>query len=338
MTFRRARASVLLLWLVACGGGGAKDDRCAIPADGAGFLLYTADVDPDPAGVNFDLRAIRVDGTCDQPVGAGPDYDIAPSWSRATGRLAWAAFRAGQARVVVQPAAGGPQRILDTGAELATGPALSPDGAVVAFERLVPGQATGDVYAIPFAGGTPVELAAGTIVPDPASPGSVLGPCAANDAGPVLSDTAQGRFLYFVSSRASASCRVEDIAHEVWRQPLDAAWAPSGAPERLTTGSAVIGRPAVSPDGRTIAWARPSNQVTSFARVVVRDLATGQERTVTDDSDSEPDFAPAGDALVVKSTRYSPDGDLVIVELSTGAVRKRLTRGESAVGSPAFPR
>jgi len=339
MMSRRARASVLLLWLVACGGGGSKADPCAIPADGAGFLLYAADGDPDPAIVNFELRAIKTDGSCDQPVASGPDYDLFPSWSRSTGLVAWGAGRGGQNRIVVQSVQGGPQRVLDTGPEPATAPSLSPDGTLVAFERLAAGAATGDVYVMPTAGGTPAELAAGTIeVFDTADPPNLVGTCPANDAGPVLSDTAEGRFVYFVSTRSSTSCAAGAQVNEVWRQAIGPTGGPSGVPEKLTTGSGILGRPAVAPDGKSFAYARTSNLVTSFAKVVLHQVATGQERTVTDESDSEPDFAPAGDALAVKTTRISSDGDLVIVDLATGAVRKRLTTGGIAVGSPAFPR
>lgn len=339
MKSRRARASALLLWLVACGGGGSKDDPCAIPTDGAGFLLYAADGDPDPATVNFEIRAIKTDGTCDQLVGAGPDYDLTPSWSRSTGLVAWAAGREGQARIAVQNVHGGAQRLLDTGTGLATGPSISQDGTLVAFERIVLGQGTGDVYVVPVAGGTPAVLAAGTIeVFDTADPPNLVGTCPANDAGPVFSDTPAGRFVYFVSDRGTGSCAAGAQVADVWRQAVDQAGAPVGAAERMTTGAAVLGRPTVAPDGLSFAYARGSTPPASFSKIVLHVVATHQERTVTDLSDSEPAFAPAGDALAIKTTRASNVGDVVVVDLATGAVRKRLTSGGIEVGTPAFSR
>jgi Tol biopolymer transport system component len=310
---------------------------CAIPTDGAGFLVYAADGDPSAATVDFDLRAMKVDGTCDQPIASGPEYDLFPSWSRSTGLLAWGGFRGGQARVVVQSVFGGPQRVLDTGPESATAPSLSEDGTLVAFERLDLAVGRSDVYVVPVAGGTPVELAAGTIVVRDGG-GNEIGTCPANDAGPVFSTSPAGRFVYFISDRSSTSCAAGAQVTEVWRQAIDVAGAAVGAPERLTTGSAILGRPTVSPDGTAFAYTKPSTPATSFAKVVLHTVATGQERTVIDDSDSEPAFAPAGDALAVKSTRTSSQGELLLVDLATGAVRRRLTTGTIDVATPAFPR
>jgi len=243
--------------------------------------------------------------------------------------VAWASWRDANWRVVLQDARGGAQRVLDTGPALATGPDISPDGTLVVYERLALGSATGDVYLVPAAGGTPTVLAANTIPSIPS--------CAANDAGPVFSVSAEGRFVYYVSTRGSAGCAASQIASDVWRQPIDAAGAPQGEPERITTDSAILGRPSVSPDGRTLAYARPLTEVTS--QIILHDILSGTERALSTEDASEPAFSPTGDTLAARTNRYlSVGGDVVLLDATSGAVRKRLTSGESLVGSPAFPR
>jgi Tol biopolymer transport system component len=329
MTFRRARASVLLLWLVACGGGGSTPDPCALPVNGAGFLAYA-----DDRSGNFELRAVKTDGTCDQLLGSGPDYDLAPSWSAASGLVAWASWR-DAARIVVKDVRSGVSRTLDTGTGAATAPAISPDGALVAFERLAEGEASGDVYVVAAAGGAPVAVAAGQIQ----DPGG--GTCPANDAGPAFSVTAQGRFVYFVSDRASLGCSADQRLHEVWRVAVGSDGAPAGVPEQLTTGSAIVGRPTVAPDGRSFAYARAVGLTP--AAVVIHELSAGpvtaQDRVVSAQSDTEPAFSASGDLLAAKTGRYGgATGDIVLLDVATGAVTRRLTSGTAFVGAPAFPR
>lgn len=293
-----------------CLAGGCVPDGCAIPADGAGFLAFA-----DARSGDLEIRAIRVDGACDQLVGSGPGDDLAPSWSAAAGLIAWTSNRAADLRIVVQPAQGGEQRVLDTGPELATGPALSPDGTLVAFERLALGAANAELHVAPVAGGTPAALAA-----DPA-----------NDSGPVFSFSAQGDFVYFSSSRSGA--------YEVWRVPVSAAGAATGPPQQVTSGSNLIGRPTVSADGRLLAYTNATG--TAFPKVVVRDLTTGVERVLSDQIDMEPAFAGAGSSLIaVRTSRYASDlaPSIVLLDVATGALIQRLTDGAATAGTPAFPR
>lgn len=292
-----------------CQGGGCVAAPCTIPAGGGDFLAYA-----DLRSGDFEIRAVRVDGSCDQLVGSGPGYDLQPWWSATADLLAWTGERDGNKRVVLQPI-GGAQRVLDTGPALATGAVLSPDGTLVAFERLAVGAFRADVYLVPAAGGTPVALE----TPPPAS----------NDAGPVFSFSAQGNFLYFISDRSGAS--------EIWRVAVTAAGVATAAPEKVTTGSLLVGRPTVSADGKLLAWA--SSNGIAFPKVIVRDLTTGAERILSDQADSEPAFPAAGPLIAVRTGRFDlSHGDVVLLDATTGLLVNRLTDGTATVGSPAFPR
>jgi Tol biopolymer transport system component len=114
---------------------------------------------------------------------------------------------------------------------------------------------------------------------------------------------------------------------------------PTAAPEQLTSGSLLIGRPTVSGDGRFLAWA--SSDGLAFPKVLVRDLdlASGTERVLSDQADSEPAFDASGALVAVRTGRYDLSlGDVVLLDATTGALVRRLTPGTASVGSPAFPR
>jgi len=295
---RQASSALLgaLLWLAACGG--SNPDPCRLPNGGTGFLFYAEQSGPD-----YDLRAVKLDGTCDQLVVSGAGDDLFPAVSSASGALAWSGIREGTNRILVRSGLTASTRVLDTGPDLATAPTLSPDGLTVAFE-LRPALGTSDLYTVPVAGGTPTPLVEG--------PG--------NDAGPAYSP--DGQTIYFVSNRTGAN--------EIWK-----ASAPAWVPTQVTTGAAVVGRPAVSGDGRLLAYARASD--VSGTKVLLRDLQSGDERVMSDEGDSEPAFPATGSTVAVRSTRFGLT-DILLLDVATGAVVKRLTTGATLVGTPAFPR
>lgn len=79
----------------------------------------------------------------------------------------------------------------------------------------------------------------------------------------------------------------------LWRKTL-----PDGRPERLTTSTAFEYAPAFSRDGRQLVFVRYSDETQSA--IVVRDLASGQERPIS----AKPGFYFA--------PRFSPDGRAVV--------------------------
>ncbi len=287
----------VLAWLAACGGG-STEDPCRLPRGGAGFLFYAA-----VTGADYDIRAVMLDGRCDQLVAAGPGDDLYPAVSATSGALAWSGIRGGTNRIIVRSDLAAADRVLETGAALSTSPALSPDGLTVLFEHRPPLD-TSDLGTVPVAGGAVTLLVSGS----------------GNDAGPAYSP--DGQTVYFVSNRSGAD--------EIWR-----ASAPAWTPEQVTTGAAVVGRPAVSGDGLLLAYGRAS-QATG-GTVVLRVLATGAERVLSDEGDSEPAFPASGGLIAVRTTRWGGT-DIALLEVSDGTVSRRLTNGATLVGTPAFPR
>ena len=108
--------------------------------------------------------------------------------------------------------------------------------------------------------------------------------------------------------------------------------AAGGDVQVLTRASHVVGRPAVAPNGRTLAYARFTAQ---GRRIVLLDLEDGTSWTLSDRDASEPAFGPRSDELVVRSTREGAD-DLFVVDVATGAHRAQVTSGAAVEGTPAL--
>ncbi len=295
-----------------CAGGACVTDPCAIPPDGAGFVAYAAWVN---GTAGYDLRAVRVDGTCDQPLADGPGDDLDPAWDAATGTLTWGATREGNGRIAVMALADRTPQILDTGLALAAAPTLVPTavGQLVVFEDRPFGEQDADLRFFnldrdlqgPF-----------YVTPD-------------HEAGPA--STSDGSQVYFVSNRVFGR-------QAIWRIPPG-----GGTPTFITFVEdalhepELIGKPAVSPDGHHLAYARASTTPGSLTKVMIYDVETQEERLLSDQGDSEPAYDATGNTLAVRTSRYGLT-DVVLLDVATGAVTRRLTDGTRLVGAPTFPR
>jgi len=204
-----------------------------------------------------------------------------PAWSPSGERLAfWAIDEAGRRNVLTMPSAGGEVTAVTDGDDLDWNPRWSPDGTRLWF--LSDRSGAGSVWRVPIDEATGETLGPATPVTtgSPASPG-------------FLSLDGEGRRVAF---------------HELTRRwnvqvvPLDPSTGrPTGEPRWLTRGDRRIQFAHPSPDGRLIAlWDQVARE-----DVVVLEVATGQERRLTDDEalDRGAVFSPDGEQIAFYSNR-----------------------------------
>lgn len=290
------RRLVAALGGVACLAGCAEDTPCAFSAPGAPWLALGS-----AESGSWDVQVIRADGTCRRAVTQGPSSDLRPSWAPG-GLLAYDSDRAPGLGIWIHEVATGAARRLDVGDLRATSPAFSPDGSTLAFEGRAASETTGAIYVVPAQGGTPALL-----TPEAVPHGN---------GGPAFSP--DGATLYFVSNRAGP--------YDVFSVP-----AAGGDAVRVTTGSGIVGKPAVSPDGKTLAYARA---VATSTEVVLRDLDTGAIAALPVAAASEPAFDPAGGRLAIR-VFHGMSSRIELVPLD-GIDPLALTDGSGIEGSPAF--
>jgi serine/threonine-protein kinase len=153
--------------------------------------------------------------------------------------------------------------------------AVSPDGLRVAYEQLDPASGGRDIWVVSMQGGTPVRLSrhpahdvAPTWSPDGLrvyylshrTPPGVLVSAPADGSGPErvlwtfdapalpMQVTPDGRRLLFQQEGV-------ETGWDVWMKPLD-----GGAPTVLVHGPASEQTPALSPDGRWLAYSSPQSE------------------------------------------------------------------------------
>jgi TolB protein len=321
----RALTALLAVALAGCGGGGgstpcgAEGEACcasgaaceaalvceaaacrACPLDEAGvtWLAFTT-----VAAGNYDLTLVHADGGCLLPVVENPADDRFPTWT-AAGGLGFSSTRSGGSSLYVHGLAAGTDVGIPTPGYSAVAPAFSPDGLWVAFEGKGAGATHSDVYRVLSVGGIPEALTSGT----------------GTNAGPVYSP--DGSKLYFVSNRAGA--------YQVYSMGAD------GSSQTLLAGTAgVLGRPAVSPDGATLAFSKLDSGGT--AEVVLQDLTSNAQVVVSDLGDTDPAFDATGTRLAVSSTRGG-DPAIWLIDAADGGNAVRVTTPGAGVvhGQPAF--
>ena len=323
--------------------------RVALNRAGAGRGIYVAD-----------FAALRQDG--EAALRQLTDFGVHPDWSPDGTRLAFstATFDAtSEVSYVVEPsqiwvvelASRSPVKIYDQHGNM---PTWSPSGDRIAFFG-IDEAGRRNVFTIPATGGDAIAVTTGDAI----------------DWNPRWSS--DGRHLFFVSDRSGAEAiwripvdpatgapRGEPVQvttgsaaapgflsvggqgtrlafHEVTRRwnvvtvPLDPATGkPTGEPTWLTRGDRRIRSAFPSPDGSQVVFTERRNQEDLF----VADVATGQVRSITDDSafDRGPTWSPDGERIAFFSNRggawgvwtIRPDGtDLVRAVAGAGWVPPR---------------
>jgi eukaryotic-like serine/threonine-protein kinase len=193
---------------------------------------------------------------------------VQPHWSPNGHRIAyWLAGAGGQRNIWTIPAAGGDPVAVTDDAYLDWNPVWAPDGAHLFFSSNRGG-----------------SLNLWRVRIDERS-GRVLAP-----PEPLRTPSANSGFLSLSADGMRIAYVHQTFARNISRFPFDPeARAPAGAPERVTHSTQVLRSPAISPDGRRVAYA-------SDDQIFVADADGTNPRQLTQD------------AFTNRGPRWSPDG------------------------------
>jgi TolB protein len=248
----------------------------------------------------YTLRITDADGEGGQVALASPQPIISPAWSPDGRKLSYVSFETGKAVVMLQDVLSGERRTVASFKGSNSAPAWSPDGRklVVTLSR----DGVSQLYMLDLEGGEPLRR---------------LTTSNAIDTEAVFSP--DGQAIFFVSDRGGGP--------QVYRMP-----AAGGAAERVTFGGAYNISPALSPDGRTLAYVTRG----SGFRVMLLPLeGSAAPLSVTDtDDDESPSFAPNG-RLLIYATR-SGGRDVLMTSTLDGKIRTRLLSSGIDVREPAW--
>lgn len=303
---RRTLAALAAAALSACGHSG--DGRCDLA--GTDWVAWQV-----ASGTRYALGVSRPDGSCARDLVPHTATETQPVLSVSHGVVVYVAAGADGQHLAVHRLADGTDRTLSTGPLTPSRPTLSPDGTTVAFQGWVGVGGQSDVWKVPLAGGDPVLVASS----------ARAGGAPAYDGGPSWGPDG---WIYFLSDRTGR--------YQVFRTHADGV-----DPELVTTTPSptlggIVGAPSISPDGRTLAFARVAAD--STARVVLRDVVTGEERLLADVNASEPAFDADGRRVATSQWGAGFWTDVVVRDVATGAVLGTAAGGGVIHASPAFAR
>jgi Tol biopolymer transport system component len=308
-------AAALAVALTACGGGrSTPPDPCAFDQPGAPWLAFAS----NQAG-NADLWLTRLDGTCRTQVTTETANDLDPAWL-GPNELGFFSMRVAGIGLYRHAFSDGAESGIPlAGPEAATSPAWNGDRSLVAFEGVRASIAHSEIWAAPGNGGDATNL--------------TLHSETYNDAAPIWSP--DGSKIYFVSTRPIPG--TTRIHTQIWVMGADGT-----SPTQVTAGgSDILGRPAISPDGKKLAFSRSDG---TRPVIYVRDLTSGDELPISNpnagdqNSDSDPAFDATGARIAVSRVHGSGSPAIWIIDAADGANAVQVTTPASGVvdGQPAF--
>lgn len=286
-------------------------DNPALSPDGRQIVYQRNSFDIMKDRRRSHLWLLDADGGRHRPLTSGQASDGAAVWSPSGDRIAWVSAREGTSQVWVRWMDTGQSAVLTQLTESPNDLSWSPDGRTLAFTMRVPADAKplakmppkpkgaewaadvkvidrlgyradgagytepgySHVFVLPAEGGTPRQITRGDFQ---------------HRGAPVWSR--DGRALFVVSNRV-ADWEYDPVDSEIYRVDLA-----SGEAVALTTRDGLDAAPALSPDGRRLAYVGWDDRKLGYhqAQLYVLDLASGESRALTAGFDHEID-APAWD-------------------------------------------
>ncbi len=238
-------------------------------------------------GTRYSLWVADADGENPQSALVSGEPIISPSWSPNGGQLAYVSFESRKPVVYVHEVATGRRRVLANFKGSNSAPAWSPDGRSLAVTLTKDGSS--QIYMLDASGGGEPRR---------------LTQSASIDTEPVF---AQDGSLYFVSDRGGAP--------QIYRMP-----ASGGDAQRVTFSGSYNISPAISPDGRWLAYI---SRIGGAFKLQVQEMASGNVNSITEtSSDESPSFA-ANSKLILFATTSGGRETLMTTTLD-GRVKARL--------------
>ena len=299
---RKSLRLVLLLGLIAfpASRSQAKLDINATPENARRVEFTTdegtwmsLDVSPDGRTILFDLLGdlyrVGIAGGKAERVTSGPAFDYAPRYSPDGRTIVFCSDRGGDMNLWLMNADGsGPRALTEEKDAVFSSPSWTPDGLYVLARKEDTSKAgipPVEIFMFHRDGGSGIK-----IIPKDKIDTS---------AGPIASP--DGRYIYLTGRKADFSY-TPNMSNGLWHvYRFD---RKTGELVQLTTAPDGGLRPTLSPDGKTLIYARRSDARTWL---YLRDLATGAERVLSRDlsRDDQEDFAQMD---VLPAAAFTPDG------------------------------